>query len=101
GIRVFHVTGVQTCALPILKAAILDLGHAAPYDILNFLGEAESVIIAVPPKNDHFVPMMEKLASALRDSTAQIILISSISVYGERSEERRVGKEWRDGWGTE
>src|SRR5690606_40204532 len=32
GIRDFHVTGVQTCALPILSASVLDLGTLWPWD---------------------------------------------------------------------
>src|SRR5690606_39511455 len=58
GIRVFHVTGVQTCALP-----ILELGQLA------------------------------RAAHALRGARAR-----KLSRGSGRSEERRVGKEWRPRW---
>src|SRR5699024_11459731 len=77
GIRDRNVTGVQTCALPIL-------------------------IICVPPGKvedyAHAVGSVAKLAA--NAGVARLIFSSATSIYGgvgnkTRSEERRVGKECR------
>src|SRR5690606_40775226 len=85
GIRDFHVTGVQTCALPIFEVAVdgrrrgvTDAVVAAgietlqqPTDLLARIG-AETVEIGVPVRRQR------------RERTDIIV----------RSEERRVGKGW-------
>src|SRR5690606_39705905 len=82
GIRDFHVTGVQTCALPIYIATLLD-----------------DAILAVERDNPK---LKQKLP---RDYARRGIapekmksLIDLIANIGFRSEERRVGKECRAQW---
>src|SRR5690606_40680345 len=82
GIRDFHVTGVQTCALPILWA---EAGW--PYEralCLSMLDEDDALTEAIEiARNLGARPLVERIGRRMR-----------------RSEERRVGKEWRSrGWG--
>src|SRR5690606_39289656 len=72
GIRDFHVTGVQTCALPISRCAVV---------------EQLAYIQSMP----------FSATSGIRDwvSSSTVSLNAS---EGERSEERRVGKECRSRW---
>src|SRR5690606_40073551 len=89
GIRGFHVTGVQTCALPI---SLESLAHQLQIDdgfIIPLLDARRmEVYSAVFDKNLHQV----------RDTEAEIIDMNSFSDFlaqGKtyfRSEERRVGK---------
>src|SRR5690606_41194639 len=72
GIRDFHVTGVQTCALPISVATLL---LALP---------SFEVLVQV------FQALRERLALEAFEFFTDIALA--------RSEERRVGKEWRSRW---
>src|SRR5690606_41141756 len=78
GIRDFHVTGVQTCALPIYPKKTLtrrNTGYA-----LDFLADKEK------PFN---------LCDLLAGSEGTIGIVTEAKL---RSEERRVGKEWRSRW---
>src|SRR5690606_40487229 len=73
GIRDFHVTGVQTCALPISMARI---------DQPDFVYKNETA---------KFNAVVEDIVE--RHAKGQPVLV------GTRSEERRVGEEWRcGGW---
>src|SRR5690606_40658673 len=84
GIRDFHVTGVQTCALPISKA-ISPITTPPP-------------IMAKSSKKDATTPSMgtswkrTRINSTKAEATAM--------VKARRSEERRVGKECRCRWAT-
>src|SRR5207253_4769861 len=82
GIRDGHVTGVQTCALPIwfgieesAKLFLVSLGVFFPIYVNTFHG--------------------------IRSVDAGLIeMARSYGLSGwRRSEERRVGKEWKAGWG--
>src|SRR5690606_40045064 len=97
GIRDFHVTGVQTCALPISP------------DPLRPLGDGRAALAAGARGHDALVP--EVLLGAVEDvgQGERPVLHESehpgpppatvLWVTGEtRSEERRVGKEWRWRW---
>src|SRR5439155_10517482 len=77
GIRDGHVTGVQTCALPISCPRVL---HP----------QAERVW-ATPGQ----VVRVAEHATALGDATMGLIIITAAWT---RSEERRVGKECRSWW---
>src|SRR5690625_7869190 len=79
GIRDGHVTGVQTCALPI---------YLNPN---------------CPTCQKHHFPSLEKRAENPETvlcgrNTVQIHEKKEMNL--SRSEERRVGKEWRDRWAT-
>src|SRR5690606_40792817 len=92
GIRDFHVTGVQTCALPISQ-----------YEPFNKLHQVQYV--DSPPKVD-----ANKIFSDTEDQTELVgaFLATKYKDWGhekewrvvhlERSEERRVGKECRYRW---
>src|SRR5690606_39475399 len=91
GIRDFHVTGVQTCALPILN--VMDL-VAAP-------GQAGGSITQDTQTPGRQAPAAP--ASAKNDASAAMpdISVNSVTLSRGRmrSEERRVGKEGRPaGW---
>src|SRR5438874_8794646 len=77
GIRDLYVTGVQTCALP-----ILDAYRAGALDRLLLV-------------NAQFVNTMTQ-----RPAVVQLLPIEALDTEGlqERSEERRVGKECRSRW---
>src|SRR5207302_3427702 len=87
GIRDFHVTGVQTCALPISE-------HAPPMDVLR---TAVSYMSGFDPERDDST-QAANMRKALR-ITAQLATI--VATYKRRSEERRVGKECRGWWSTD
>src|SRR5207253_4305364 len=96
-----HVTGVQTCALPIFIPAlerceginVLEKKILAFHGVVqrqqfqSFAGAADTV---EPPgqRSESFIVRLAESFDCVRD-----ILIR------ERSEERRVGKEWRC-WGA-
>src|SRR5690606_39376182 len=69
GIRYFHVTGVQTCALPISPCC-------RPFDFL-----------ILDARDEHLAE-----ARRLRQHGA------GTPILALRSEERRVGREWRGRW---
>src|SRR5207302_8267725 len=100
GIRDFHVTGVQTCALPILAAG----EPSALRGFLRFLAMDGRVRQGLVSQID--TPRLyqfEQLPRTLPWETVRALLrsIDRTSAMGLRSEERRVGKEWRSRWGAE
>src|SRR5947209_13770201 len=82
GIRDIGVTGVQTCALPILAASNIAL-HAAHQPFLD-----RSVMFDAAMAVDMVLADIEQDADAGIERRRQI----------DRSEERRVGKECRSRW---
>src|SRR5205823_9255542 len=94
GIRDKLVTGVQTCALPILT-------RSRAMSCANSSGE--------PPNGSN--PCARSLAPTPSDASAALAATASLSTSGRgvpagatrpnqtRSEERRVGKEGRERWG--
>src|SRR5207302_6073618 len=93
GIRDFHVTGVQTCALPILSTK--PTNRRAEYDVIEPIGKR-----VVVRKDDN--KRQTKSGIVLPDSheipviTGRVIAVSKAIENDERSEERRVGKECRE-----
>src|SRR5690606_40874454 len=87
GIRDFHVTGVQTCALPILMgvADALAISQATLRNMKqNLLGAFVYNSLGIPIAAGILWPLTGTLLNPV--------------VAGARSEERRVGKEGRAGW---
>src|SRR5690606_40820586 len=88
GIRAFHVTGVQTCALPISRDGVERLALAGRLDLPG----------AQQRENEqahHFEVPAERL---LRELVGEVAAARGVPVVGallDRSEERRVGKGWR------
>src|SRR5690606_39782860 len=93
-IRDFHVTGVQTCALPISRWAGADsrlflreaarLAREAGWFVVN----VDATVHAQAPKiAPHAPAMVACIASDLG------IEASAVNVKAKRSEERRVGQE--------
>src|SRR5690606_40839142 len=78
GIRDFHVTGVQTCALPILPISRMRLRSRY---------SASSTASTV--------------AAGWRARTDRNTEAGSVECSATRSEERRVGKESRSRWGAD
>src|SRR5690606_40639394 len=94
GIRDFHVTGVQTCALPISFAALgVGVGGAGL--------EQRNECVAVWRQRRQLITRLrqrlQNLNCGLRGVVADAVGEAAVAdgVVGERSEERRVGKEWR------
>src|SRR5205807_4119562 len=88
GIRDYKVTGVQTCALPIFAT-----GSHGPPTCTRYLSSAELYSPATGVwtyTGSTLVP--RESATAIRLADGRVLL---------RSEERRVGKEWRAGGAAE
>src|SRR5690606_39292089 len=96
GIRDFHVTGVQTCALPIYAAtAALELEKSHHQDVTNDGdGDVSGQIICT-----RLMQVQSTMEAAF--VYFQILAIqASLTTAGTlaRSEERRVGRESRTRW---
>src|SRR5690606_40061678 len=91
GIRDFHVTGVQTCALPIclrLAVFLAPLFSAGSYALTLSLAAED----AWPPFSD------SQGNGYSRDLAIAAFAHSGVTLNIQRSEERRVGKECRSRW---
>src|SRR5690606_40971708 len=93
GIRDFHVTGVQTCALPIsdkrFNALKLTSAGQAKYERVNERMARQQAAFLEPfseAERTQLFSYLNRLHSHLADRHAQ------------RSEERRVGQECRSWW---
>src|SRR5205085_7996813 len=88
GIRDLTVTGVQTCALPILALP----GARAPAPVCS-RPEAPFAFLddAVPASSRSWIDAEDFHADTLGT-------VPDDSFIPRRSEERRVGKEWRSRW---
>src|SRR5690606_40882150 len=91
GIRDFHVTGVQTCALPIF--ALLKYGCGVPFNRLEKL--QHNLGIPLPAATQWEV--VDAAADLITPAHEELIRQAAQGevVHNDRSEERRVGKEWR------
>src|SRR5690606_41066796 len=95
GIRDFHVTGVQTCALPIY------IGQY-PYEQYSVIqggdGGMEYAMCTMITGEREFDSLFGVTAHELAHSWFQFVLAFNESKHGwMRSEERRVGKEGSTG----
>src|SRR5690606_40627611 len=98
GIRDFHVTGVQTCALPISLHTKPDEVESALRQLLEERQQLQRETAQLRQK------LAQQETSALLDRAVKVkdvsVLAAEIEAPDvERSEERRVGKECRGGWG--
>src|SRR5256886_10279880 len=84
GIRDLTVTGVQTCALPIL--ASLNFNSTSVYAVVIFVSFGPVVNIS------------SRSSTGRTKLPCQVPICSDRLVPRERSEERRVGKECRSRW---
>src|SRR5690606_39460842 len=93
GIRDFHVTGVQTCALPISTTgvmALLAIAGLLPLPVFVLFESLAMLLFGLVGPNLNTLAMQPMAHIA---GTASAAL--------GRSEERRVGKECRSGWSGE
>src|SRR5439155_16893059 len=94
GIRDGHVTGVQTCALPISDRAAASAQICQRLQEQAVWKEARSILFYHPMPDEPDVHPL--FASALAEGkTAVLPRYSTVRGDYERSEERRVGKECR------
>src|SRR5207253_7400947 len=95
GIRDGHVTGVQTCALPISGAQAVTPRALSVAGVTMLLGLAFAGCDALPgrprPADRERLPSQAMAFSALYGDNCA-------ACHGVRSEERRVGKEGRSRW---
>src|SRR5690606_40745583 len=82
GIRDFHVTGVQTCALPICRESGPFGSHISLRKLMS-----HTAGIVREPKSGHY---LDAHRPPLADTVAELATSTL-----KRSEERRVGKECR------
>src|SRR5690606_39808842 len=92
GIRAFHVTGVQTCALPIYLASRESL---VPLNLL-----ARQAVIDLKPRLDLSVSVGYRGLSDNNDAVSPLHdrMTGGNGRLGLRSEERRVGNGGRCRW---
>src|SRR5690606_40031766 len=85
GIRDFHVTGVQTCALPISQAAAARLEQAA---------KSLPPGVIARPVYDRTSLVDRTIATVARNLVegALLVIVVLFALLGNRYEERRVGK---------
>src|SRR5690606_40769022 len=97
GIRVFHVTGVQTCALPIYDARKLTIAAAA--EALTHVQEGMRLGIGTGSTAEEFVRLLaEKVQSGFKIIGVPTSDRTEKLCNELRSEERRVGKDWGALW---
>src|SRR5690606_39894701 len=95
GIRDFHVTGVQTCALPIYipdLASLIGQENTQVVRIFEFIFDDSSPLAILSASSNKGLTVRTELVA--RAGGMEIKL-------GHRSEERRVGKERRTRWSGE
>src|SRR5690606_40743481 len=85
GIRAFHVTGVQACALPICIQTWLEMDGY----VIDRVERGDHVILAIEQHQYDCILLDRGLPNATGDE----ILKSLRSQQQDRAEERRVGKE--------
>src|SRR5690606_41118903 len=92
GIRDFHVTGVQTCALPILHDnAIQHTLRAKAWQDLLASGARPALLMEQFDREHQ--PDIDRVLARPGATADQVIAAGRASPNGWRSEERRVGKE--------
>src|SRR5690606_40665827 len=93
GIRAFHVTGVQTCALPISSQVLAHVLERELFRSLRQEGGLSYTVVADYEPRDLTHAHLIALADALPEKQGAV-LGGFIDVLAKlRSEERRVGEE--------
>src|SRR5690606_39321321 len=93
GIRDFHVTGVQTCALPILSDTpplVSPDGAGATDPSSTPVSRSRLPRTSTAPQQQQQYQILSRPSLQSATSAPPVPITS-----GGRSEERRVGKEWR------
>src|SRR5690606_40621551 len=94
GIRDFHVTGVQTCALPILSTSGITSTAAMPVRRGSTPTAAQARTVASVSRPSEAA---RSSATTVRAAAASLTPLALPAVIEKRSEERRVGRESRSG----
>src|SRR5690606_40619098 len=95
GIRDFHVTGVQTCALPIFLGGNITACNVYRIDPTDADDLTRAEMLARKRVLQFFNFIREHLPGFEK---AELASIAPAMGFRDRSEERRVGKEWRARW---
>src|SRR5205823_8885191 len=97
GIRDKLVTGVQTCALPISIVRTVAVGPS-PLSVVVDERSGHAFVLSRSTDNPDAasVSMIDTVTGALLRTQTVGRLPQALTV--DRSEERRVGKEWRSRW---
>src|SRR2546430_7489488 len=84
GIRDLTVTGVQTCALPILPSALdgMRILQISDIHLSDYMSRAQ----------------VRRAVDMANELGADLAVVTGDLITGSRSEERRVGKECRSRW---
>src|SRR5690606_40548765 len=96
GIRDFHVTGVQTCALPILSSVDAIVNFRPNYNGETSLTVLEALrhgTVPIVRRIGWFDELPDEVVFKVNKESEVIAAIETLT----RSEERRVGKEGRVG----
>src|SRR5207237_5378139 len=96
GIRDSSVTGVQTCALPIFEYFVEWSFDQSIGPRTTPQAQFSDVPMAAPAKNAH--PLLEPASRRMVIAVGGGLFAAGLLVGAARSEERRVGEEWRCGW---
>src|SRR5690606_40810567 len=99
GIRDFHVTGVQTCALPILQSYLIIKSYVVFVFLMKFKKKFKMNNISTYVEQ-HKERFLNELIDLLKIPSISADSAYKKDVLQTRSEERRVGKECRYRWST-
>src|SRR5690606_40544968 len=97
GIRDFHVTGVQTCALPICNTELKLITCIFYYlGLYSYISTPVLRLFKAPP--GAFLHWRFNMTTMGLTLGARLCQRSNSYNKFRRSEERRVGKEWKSRW---
>src|SRR5207245_6067741 len=97
GIRDATVTGVQTCALPICTVVLTSRRTRIQRARLRGF-EAGTAISCAHINGTSPQPSWRAAAAGNSAVRSGVVVNQAAAMSSGRSEERRVGKGWRDGW---